>query len=116
MTLREARVKFTCLLAQLILKAFDMGYEVALDEAMDRKTAKDPTSDHMAGSLHDIGLAADLILYVDGVYQTTTEAYSDLGEYWESLDREHCKWGGRFRNKDGNHFSFAVPEITANRQ
>lgn len=114
MTLQEARVLFTCLLAQLILKAFDLGYEVALAEAMDRKTPRDPTSDHMPGSLHDIGLAADLDLYYEHVYQDKTEQHRVLGEYWEALD-PHCKWGGRFKNPDGNHYSFAVPEITGNR-
>lgn len=51
-------------------------------------------------SLHTLRLACDLNLYVDGRYQTDTEAYRVLGEYWESLGGS---WGGDFG--DGNHFS-----------
>ena len=114
MTLREARVLFTCLMAQLILKAFDWGYEVAFAEGMDRKTAKDPTTDHMPGSLHEIGLAQDLDLYLKGIYQESTEQHRALGEYWESLHPQ-CRWGGRFKKPDGNHYSLIVPDITGNR-
>lgn len=112
MSLREARVLFTIYLAQLILYAFDLGYEVALGESADFITAKDPTSDHMKGSLHSMGLAADLALYRDGVYLTKTEEYAELGDKWKNL-HPYCRWGGSF--SDGNHFSFAPPEHVGNR-
>ena len=53
-------------------------------------------------SCHKLRLAVDLILFIDGVYQTTTEAYAFLGEKWESIAPD-CRWGGRFA--DGTHFS-----------
>lgn len=53
-------------------------------------------------SLHGDRLAIDLNVFVNGVYQTQTEAYRPLGEKWESLGGT---WGGRFG--DGNHFSIA---------
>lgn len=113
MTLREARVRFTVLLCRLILWAETQGYEIAFDEVTEKITEKDPTSDHMKNSLHHLGLAADLILYYGGQYLSKTEDYRPLGEHWEKMS-EFCKWGGRFG--DGNHFSFAVPEIVGNRK
>lgn len=53
-------------------------------------------------SAHGQRLAIDLNLFIDGVYQTTTEAWKPLGEKWESL-HPLCRWGGRFG--DGNHLS-----------
>ena len=108
MTLREARCAFTLALADLIRWATDQGYEVALDEATERITDKDPTSDHRPGSLHHLGLAADLNLYFDGRYLSETANHLPLGEYWERLGRERnlpLAWGGRFN--DGNHYSFS---------
>lgn len=108
MTLREARCAFSRSLATLILHAYEQGYEAAFDEVTDRVTAKDPTTDHMKGSLHELGLAADILLYKGGVYLTKTEDYQQLGEWWEAYGKEQglpLAWGGRF--KDGNHFSLA---------
>lgn len=103
LSLRQARVEFTRLVGLLIGEAFRLGYEAALDEATERLTQKDPTSDHRTGSLHHVGLALDLLLYRNGTYLTETEDYRRLGEWWE---RQHplARWGGRFG--DGNHFSF----------
>lgn len=104
MTLREARVAFTTCVAKLILFVDTIdGLECALDEGLDRRTAKDPTSDHMKNSLHDIGLAQDVVLYRDGQWVSDTGGYQQLGTYWETL-HPLARWGGRF--KDGNHFSF----------
>ena len=106
MTLREARCAFTECKARLIFYAISRGYEIASAEGMDRPTAKDPTTDHMKGSLHEIGLAEDFDLYKDGKYLTKTEDHAELGEYWEELGKINklpLRWGGRFR--DGNHYS-----------
>lgn len=54
------------------------------------------------GSLHEKRLAIDLNLFIDGEFQSATESYLPLGEYWESLGGA---WGGRFSKPDGNHFS-----------
>lgn len=113
MKLKEARIKYSRLLAQLVLWIFSQGYEVAFDEGMDRITAKDPTSDHMKNSLHELGLAQDLLIYKGGTYLTATEDYKFAGEKWESM-HPLCRWGGRFQ--DGDHFSFAPPEIVGNKK
>lgn len=108
MTLREARCKFTEALAQLVLYARAQGFEVAFAEGMDRKTAKDPTTDHMPGSLHEAGLAQDLDLYLNGNYCTLTIDHYILGQWWERYGEEHgipLVWGGRFAKPDGNHYS-----------
>ncbi|HGV6771546.1 TPA: M15 family metallopeptidase, partial [Escherichia coli] len=53
-------------------------------------------------SLHTLRLAVDFNLFINGEYQTDTDAYRPLGEYWESIGGT---WGGRFSRADGNHFS-----------
>jgi hypothetical protein len=85
------------------MRAQELGLQIALAEGMDRRTKKDPTSDHMKNSLHDLGLAQDLDLYRAGVYLNNTADHRILGEWWE---KQHslARWGGRFG--DGNHYSF----------
>lgn len=61
---------------------------------------------HMANSCHYIRLAADLNLFVDGIYRKDTEAYREMGEKWKTFD-PLARWGGDFPKPDGNHFSFA---------
>lgn len=59
----------------------------------------------ITNSLHRLGLAIDLSFMLNGVYQTDSEVYQPLGEYWKSL-HPLCRWGGDFSpRRDGNHFS-----------
>jgi hypothetical protein len=108
MTLGNKQRLFTKLMAQLVLWAYENGYELTVGDAY-----RDPRSHGEYGtrkegtygrkkSNHKRRLAMDFNLFIDGEYQTTSEAYQELGEYWESL-HELCSWGGRFN--DGNHFS-----------
>lgn len=100
--LRDKRVKFSNMLSILVLWANTlMGVEVALGRDYDEATEK---YRHMPGSLHYLGLANDLALYINGVYMEDTDAYKFLGDFWKSLDKDCC-WGGDFKKKDGNHFS-----------
>lgn len=108
MTYRKARCFFTYALADLVFYADKLGYEMAFAEGMDRVTAKDPTTDHMPGSLHEVGLAQDIDLYKDGVYLDKTSDHQPFGEWWEAFGRQEgvpLTWGGHF--KDGNHYSLA---------
>lgn len=108
MTYREARCKFTVALAGLVTFATSKGYEVAFAEGMDRVTEKDPTTDHMKGSLHELGLAQDIDLYLNGKYCESTVDHEILGNWWETYGKMYglpLVWGGRF--KDGNHYSLA---------
>ena len=112
MTLSEARCLFSYYLSSLLLEMFKAGYWACFDEVTERVTNKDPTSDHMAGSLHHSGLAGDINLYSraeDGSlkYLASSEAHSQFGDLWEQWAESTgypLRWGGRFG--DGNHYSF----------
>ena len=104
MTLRQKQNRFTRMVAQLIVYATSIGYELTFGDAYrdprvhgdfgERKSYSHPKS------LHKMRLAVDFNLFKDGKYLTTSEAHKPLGEYWESIGGS---WGGRF--KDGNHYS-----------
>lgn len=103
--LRAKRVKFTALLCEVVEWGNDIeGWEVAFGRDFDEADPNEHLR-HMRGSLHYLGLANDLALYINGVYQESTEAYRPLGEYWKSLDPDLCCWGGDFKDADGCHFS-----------
>ena len=93
--LREKRALFTRLLALLINKMIEDGYTPLL--------GKDGLK-HMANSLHFEGLAADIDLFKGDAYLTGTSDHLQFGKFWEMLDVS-CRWGGRFKNADGNHYS-----------
>ena len=101
MTYKEARVKFSLLIAQQLLDMNMGDYTAAFNEGMDRITEKDPTSDHAEHGFHPLGLAMDIDLYWKGTYQVTTEAHKAFGEMWEKR-YPLCRWGGRWN--DGNHY------------
>lgn len=102
--LRDKRIKFSVNISNLVLwgNAHE-NWEVALGQDYDEADPKEKRR-HRKGSLHYLGLANDLALYINGVYQTKTEAYKELGEKWKSYDPDCC-WGGDFSSPDGNHFS-----------
>jgi|DEB0MinimDraft_6_1074348.scaffolds.fasta_scaffold26491_4 hypothetical protein len=107
MTLRQKQSCFAYHVGRLILKAYGMGFEVTLGEAL--RTAEQAARNARRGtgisqSLHTQKLAIDLNLFKDGKYLSSTEAHRRLGEWWEK-QHELARWGGRFH--DGNHYSFA---------
>lgn len=108
MTLGQKQRLFTKLLAELILWAYDEGYEISLGDAY-----RDPRvfGEHgekkgysAASSNHKIRLAADLNLFKDGKWLHDTEDHRPIGEKWESM-HELCEWGGSNGRGDGNHYS-----------
>jgi len=106
-TLGQKQRRFVRLVGLLIEYAYDNGMELTFGEAW--RTPEQAKLNAQAGkgivnSLHIERLAVDLNLFLDGVYQTDSAAYTKLGEYWESLAPD-CAWGGRFTRPDGNHFS-----------
>lgn len=107
MTLGEKQRRFTELIARFIAWAYDAGYELSFGEAY--RTPEQAALNAKAGtgisnSLHTQRLAVDFNLFVDGVYQSTTEAHRPLGEHWKTMDPE-ARWGGDFKKPDGNHYS-----------
>jgi hypothetical protein len=95
MSLQSRQSQFLHMLVLLILYAEQRGYQLTGGDL----SAK---SGHIKGSFHYKRLAIDLNLFKDNVYLRKTEAHLFLGEFWESIGGT---WGGRFRNKDGNHYS-----------
>ena len=107
MSLGEKQRLFCRLVADLIIWAYDNGYELTFGDAY--RSAQQAQANAAAGvgilnSLHTRRLAIDLNLFINDVYQTSSEAYRPLGVKWKSL-HALCRWGGDFTRPDGNHFS-----------
>lgn len=111
-TLREKQSVFAQAVASLIQKAHDLGYEVTIGEAW--RSAEQASFQMkinaekgigISASLHTQRLAVDINLFRDGKWLSKTEDYEPLGAWWEK-QCIICKWGGRFKRQDGNHFSF----------
>jgi hypothetical protein len=107
MTLGQKQRLFTRLVGQLIAWAYANGYELTFGDAYrspEQAAVNAAKGAGITNSLHTKRLAIDFNLFVNGEYQTSTESYRRLGEYWKSLD-PLCCWGGDFSKPDGNHFS-----------
>jgi hypothetical protein len=109
-TLVEKQSRFAVLVARLILEADARGWAVTFGETYRSPEEADRLAKAGKGirqSLHTKRLAVDLNLFIDGKYQTSSEAYLPLGEWWEqqSTPEVTCAWGGFFSSPDGNHFS-----------
>lgn len=105
MTLGEKQRKFTRMLADLIVRAYELGFQLSLGEAYRPPEVAEKYAIEGRGiqnSLHTIRLAIDLNLFQNGKYLTISSDYLPLGEFWETLGGS---WGGRFSKPDGNHFS-----------
>lgn len=105
MTQGQQQRAFTKMVARLILWAYDNGYEMTFGEAFrpDWVAAEyERRGIGIRSSYHTVRLAVDMNLFRNGVYLTNTEDYRAVGEAWEAYGGV---WGGRFKKKDGNHFS-----------
>ena len=95
------QIIFTQMIGLLIGYAVLLGYGLTFADAYAK-------SGHREGSFHYKRLAVDFNLFfwdIDKqkwIYQRSTEAHEKLGIFWESIGGT---WGGRFRRKDGNHYS-----------
>jgi len=105
LTLRQKQSRFARLVAELLFEADAQGFEITLGHAY--RSPEEAKRLGFRNSLHTLKLAIDLNLFRDGRYLSSTKAHTPLGEWWErqSTDKYECCWGGRFRKKDGNHYS-----------
>ena len=99
MSLLTEQHVFSRHVAQLLEKAFELGFEVSLGEAlrpieMQRIYVQRGSSKTMQSS-HLDKLAIDLNLFKNGVL-CTAEQIRPLGKWWEGLD-PHNRWGGSWR-------------------
>jgi hypothetical protein len=108
MNLLAKQFQFSRLVARLIQRANEMGYELSLSEAWRPEFTAAKYKEMGIGienSLHRLKLAIDITLFKDGKMLKYSEEYKELGEWWEneSTDQYRLCWGGRW--KDGCHFS-----------
>jgi len=123
MSLRKRQSEFVQKVGLLIQKAYELGYELTFGDAYawvnERGLGKLPfissleedeyeelvsvVLGHSKKSFHPDRLAIDLNLFKDGKYLTETEDHRPLGEYWKSIGGT---WGGDFKRKDCNHYSW----------
>lgn len=105
-SLRQKQSHFAQMVAQLIRKAAELGYEVTLGEAYrtpEQAALNAKSGKGISNSLHTKRLAIDLNLYRDAVWLTKSEDHKPLGDWWVT---QGGSWGGNFkRNPDGNHYS-----------
>lgn len=97
MTLGDKRRKFTEALALLTLFAlYHEGWKLAGDQLMRCRECEVGDAD----SVHKLGLAEDMNLYIDGHYITDGTGHDVLHDFWDML-------GGAPRiEEDMNHYSF----------
>jgi hypothetical protein len=107
MTLSEQRRLFAKNLAELIDFIYARGDECEIEEVKRSQAQANQNAQTGAGisnSLHVIGLAADLSLFVNGEFHSDADAYRPLADYWTSLHPLN-RWGGDFAKPDADHFS-----------
>jgi len=106
MRLGEKQELFSLLIAQHVVWLYEQGYKVRSGDYFAREGHRD-------GSNHYIKLAADLNLFKDGQYLTSTMDHLESGTKWESR-HDLCRWGGNWDKdthpgeageNDGNHYS-----------
>lgn len=110
MGLRSKQFQFVECIGNLIRYAYGRGYELTLGDGY-----RDPRvfgvfgekkAYAAASSVHKVRLAQDFNLFVNDIWiQADHPAWDDLGQYWKSLHQD-ARWGGDFKSKDLNHFSF----------
>ena len=108
MRLSEKQQRFTWCIAILITYSHCKGYGFTMGDGY-----RDPRVHGAFGkkesysasySTHKVRLGQDLNLFIDGEWIAGGDhpVWRELGEFWETLDKE-ARWGGP---RDANHFSF----------
>jgi hypothetical protein len=108
----EKQCLFARRISEFIPKAYGMGYLLNFGEAWRPEiVAKmyESLGKGISNSLHWSRLAIDLNAYFEGKYLDASQPWhiphlERLGKLWESMG-EGCTWGGRFKDRDYNHYS-----------
>jgi hypothetical protein len=102
MTLRQRQSVFARKVADLIIHAEALGYEVTLGDAYhDPQNHKD--APNAANSFHKSRLAIDINLYRNGQCLHSVEAHRPLAKWWKA---QGGTWGGDFTVPESNHYSW----------
>ena len=108
MTLGDKQKLFSLNLALLTIWAYENGYELTQGDGFRSPLVFGDIGVSKGyghrSSAHKHRLAHDYNLFIDGEYQTESRFHKPLGEYWKSL-HPYNRWGGDFKNPDGNHYS-----------
>jgi len=96
------QIKFTSMIARLILHAEHLGYGLTFGDAYrDPRVFGEVGEDIGYGeprSNHKKRLAVDFNIFIDGVYIFDPKPYEELHKYWVTI-------GGATLENDLNHFS-----------
>jgi len=90
---------FARLVARLLDKAHELGFEVSIGDVFRAPQAHGDYGVQgpygRAKSNHKLKLAIDLNLFKNGKYIRSTKGHKELGVWWEEQN-ELCRWGGNF--------------------
>jgi hypothetical protein len=114
-SIRQQQSEFVRLVARLIEFANQNGMELTFGECWrtpEQAALNAKNGSGISNSLHTERLAIDLNLFVGGDFIDSSEGHRRLGEYWEQL-HPRCRWGGRFKRPDGNHYSYSPDGVRA---
>ena len=108
---RRYQLKFSRMLAELIVYAYQEGYGIIIGEVQRSKQQAELNAARGVGiknSLHLISLAADIeLISSTGEWLNSFEDMEFLGKKWEEMGGN---WGGRFKGRrDCPHFSISYP-------
>lgn len=111
MSLSSKQIIFSKNIASLIVYADMIGIELTFGDAFrneftQREYLRLGLSRTM-NSLHRKRLAVDFNFFIDGELTYDKERLSELGEFWEGLNKKN-KWGGNFKSfTDTPHFQMS---------
>jgi len=102
MRLSDKQIRFTKMIAQLIIYADSLGYGLTFGDAYRSPKVFGERGEEKgygeAYSNHKVRLAVDFNLFIDGRYVTEDKPYQYLHDFWKLL-------GGETIKNDLNHFS-----------
>lgn len=109
MSTSKEQQEFTKLLARLLTDLILAGYNPVLSEVYRTPEQQEiyvqQGKSKTMKSKHLERVAADILLFLDGVYLTKNEDYKVMADLWKSYD-ENCVAGYDWKFGDGNHVQY----------